>query len=140
LTHLVPSAAALAEADLAAIGMPAARREAIRSLASALVRDVAMHPGADSERTRARLLELPGIGPWTVEYTAMRALRDPDAFTATDLGIRHALERLGLPSAARSVRGISEQWRPYRAYAVQHLWGMLEEGAPDHRTPASAAA
>lgn len=125
LTHVFPTPAALADADLAEIGMPSARRRALRSLASALQTDISVHPGADSERTRARLLELPGIGPWTVQYTAMRVLRDPDAFPDTDHGIRHAFRRLGLPTAPRSIRATSEQWRPYRAYAVQYLWGLL---------------
>ena len=68
-------------------------------------------------RRRARaLLELPGIGPWTAEYVAMRALGDPDAWMPTDLGVRHGLARLGVgPEAA-------EAWRPYRAHAVVHLW------------------
>ena len=80
-------------------------------------------PGAPD--VRARLLALPGIGPWTAEYVAMRALRDPDAFLPTDLGVRHALERLGEDGAPASAARLAERWRPFRAYALQHLWASL---------------
>ena len=85
--------------------------------------DLPLHAGADRDAVRAELLALPGIGPWTTEYVAMRALRDPDAFLPTDLGVIHALERLGRdPGAATE---LAEPWRPYRAYALQHLWASL---------------
>ena len=86
--------------------------------------------GTDRDDTQRRLLELPGIGPWTAAYVAMRVLRDPDAFLPTDLGVRHALERLG---ARRDVRPratrLAEAWRPYRAYALQHLLGRPVAGS-----------
>jgi AraC family transcriptional regulator of adaptative response / DNA-3-methyladenine glycosylase II len=72
----------------------------------------------------AALLALPGVGPWTAGYIAMRALRDPDAFTPGDAGVRHGLARLGHDSDPRAVDRVSEPWRPYRAYAVQHLWAL----------------
>ena len=77
---------------------------------------------ADREVTARTLLALPGIGPWTASYVALRALGDPDAFLATDLGVRHALAALGLDGspAARS-----EAWRPWRSYALMHLWTSL---------------
>ena len=84
-----------------------------------------LDPAGDLTAIRAQLLALPGIGPWTVEYIAMRALRDPDAFLPTDLGVRHALGRLGLDNSARATTAIAERWRPYRAYALQHLWATL---------------
>ena len=123
VTHLFPSAAALAEADPAELAMPRARGRALLSLAGALARDdLTLDPGADREDARARLLALPGIGPWTAAYVAMRALRDPDAFLPTDLGVRHGLERLGGDGSPAAAERLSEAWRPYRAYAVQHLW------------------
>ncbi len=81
--------------------------------------------GADRPQARARLMRVPGIGPWTTEYVAMRALRDPDAFPASDLGVRHALERLGRDGRPSAVLALAERWRPYRAYAVAHLWASL---------------
>ena len=82
-------------------------------------------PAPTATRRGAGSLALPGIGPWTVAYIAMRALRDPDAFLATDLGVRHALERLGQDGRPAAARTLAERWRPYRAYALQHLWSSL---------------
>jgi AraC family transcriptional regulator, regulatory protein of adaptative response / DNA-3-methyladenine glycosylase II len=118
VTHMFPTPEALAEADPESLPMPRSRGRAFVGLARALAAgDVDLH--GDPAEARRALLALPGIGPWTVEYVAMRALRDPDAFPASDLGIRHALEKLGAGVEA------SENWRPYRAYAVPHLWGVL---------------
>ena len=83
-----------------------------------------MSAGADRDEARRRLLEIPGIGPWTAEYIAMRALADTDAFPATDLGVLHGLAALGIPAGARSAADRSSRWRPWRAYAVQHLWSV----------------
>ncbi len=69
------------------------------------------------------LLALPGIGPWTVAYIRMRALGDRDAFLPTDLGVRRALARLGHDTSPRAITALAERWRPFRAYAVQYLWG-----------------
>jgi len=118
VTHSFPTAEALAAVDPETLPMPRSRGRALVGLARALADgDVDLH--GDPAAARAALLALPGIGPWTVEYVAMRALRDPDAFPGSDLGIRHALEKLGARIEA------SENWRPYRAYAVPHLWGVL---------------
>ncbi|HEV3046835.1 MAG TPA: Ada metal-binding domain-containing protein [Solirubrobacteraceae bacterium] len=129
VTHAFPTAQALVRADARQLAMPVARRRALLGLVSALARgEVAVDAGADRVETRRRLLALPGVGPWTAEYVAMRALRDPDAFIASDLGVRHALERLGRTAqAARpaEVEALAERWRPYRAYAVAHLWASL---------------
>ncbi|HXE45865.1 MAG TPA: AlkA N-terminal domain-containing protein [Conexibacter sp.] len=125
LTHAFPTAAALAGADPAALPLTRARAQSLVTTCTAVADgSLALDPGADRAATRARLLTLPGIGPWTTEYVAMRALGDPDAFPETDLGIRKALARLG-PAAD------SDRWRPWRAYAVQHLWATLSpnEGA-----------
>ncbi len=126
VTHLFPSAAALAEADPEQLAMPWSRRRALIGLAKALadgdpVLDTAVMAQDEIER---RLLALPGIGPWTVAYIAMRALGDADAFMPTDLGVRHGLERLGHDGKPPSAERIAERWRPYRAYATQHLWAQ----------------
>jgi AraC family transcriptional regulator of adaptative response / DNA-3-methyladenine glycosylase II len=136
LTHLFPTATAIATADPEAgdgFRMPARRRRTLQTLARLLADgELAIDPGSDREEVRARLLALPGIGPWTAEYIAMRALADPDAFLPTDLGVRHALERLGCRGAPpgggcppREAARLAERWRPWRAYALQHLWGSL---------------
>ena len=126
VTHLFPSAAALAGADPEQLAMPWSRRRALIGLAKALadgdpVLDTGVMAQDEIER---RLLALPGIGPWTVAYIAMRALRDADAYMPTDLGVRHGLERLGHDGRPPSAERIAERWRPYRAYATQHLWAQ----------------
>ncbi|MGI8521597.1 MAG: DNA-3-methyladenine glycosylase family protein [Actinomycetota bacterium] len=125
MTHVWPDVEVLAEADLAKIGLPRKRQATIRSLSTALAEgDIVIDPGADRIETRAKLVELPGIGPWTASYIAMRALGDPDEFTATDLGVRRALERLG---SSEDFESIARRWKPWRAYAQQHLWKSLGE-------------
>jgi AraC family transcriptional regulator, regulatory protein of adaptative response / DNA-3-methyladenine glycosylase II len=122
LTHAFPSAPALAAADPAALPLTRVRAHALTTLCGAVADgSLALDPGADRDATRERLLTLPGIGPWTAEYVAMRALGDPDAFPAADLGVRKAIERLGRAADP-------DRWRPWRAYAVQHLWSSLSEG------------
>jgi AraC family transcriptional regulator of adaptative response / DNA-3-methyladenine glycosylase II len=127
LTHVFPDAAAVADADDDVLAMPARRRETLRGICAALRDgDVDLGPGADRARARRDLLALPGIGPWTVEYIAMRALGDPDAFPASDLGILHGLRALGVEADAREAERRSQAWRPFRAYTVLHLWQALE--------------
>jgi AraC family transcriptional regulator, regulatory protein of adaptative response / DNA-3-methyladenine glycosylase II len=119
-----PSAAALAEADLEGVGLTRARASALRALGRAVADGIVrLEPGADA----AALLELPGIGPWTAAYVGMRALRDPDAIPLSDLGLRRALERLGVDTRPAAVAARAEGWRPYRAYAAMHLWTTLSE-------------
>jgi AraC family transcriptional regulator of adaptative response / DNA-3-methyladenine glycosylase II len=126
LIRAFPTAAALAALDPEQLPMPRARGRALVGMCAALAAgDVILDPGADREQARAQLLALPGIGPWTAEYIAMRALGDPDAFPATDLGIRHAFAGLGQPHDARAVAAIAERWRPWRSYAALHLWATL---------------
>jgi AraC family transcriptional regulator of adaptative response / DNA-3-methyladenine glycosylase II len=128
LTHLFPSAAALAEADLSDVGIPGARARALRAVAAAVADGgLDLEPGADWDAARATLLALPGIGPWTADYVAMRALGDPDAFPETDLGLRKAAAALGVSAA--DLAGTSHRWRPWRAYAAEHLWSSLK-GTP----------
>jgi AraC family transcriptional regulator of adaptative response / DNA-3-methyladenine glycosylase II len=126
VSRLFPTAEALAEADVASVGLPRARAETIRGLARAVADGVLrLDPAADVDDVRAQLLALPGIGPWTVEYVAMRALRDPDAFPAGDLGLRQALSQNGRPASAAEVERCSAAWRPWRAYAAIALWQQL---------------
>jgi AraC family transcriptional regulator, regulatory protein of adaptative response / DNA-3-methyladenine glycosylase II len=126
VTHVFPAAAALADADPERLAMPATRRRALIGLARSLADgELALDGGVDRDEAQRQLLALPGIGPWTAAYVAMRALRDPDAFLATDLGVRHALQRLGHDGSPRDAERLAERWRPYRAYAVQHLWAQL---------------
>jgi AraC family transcriptional regulator of adaptative response / DNA-3-methyladenine glycosylase II len=91
---------------------------------------------ADRARTVAALLALPGIGPWTAGYIAMRALRDPDAFTPGDAGLRHGLKLLGCEAGRRDVERVSEGWRPFRAYAIQHLWALAAASPRSSRAAA----
>jgi AraC family transcriptional regulator of adaptative response / DNA-3-methyladenine glycosylase II len=133
LTHVFPDAAVIAGLDPAVLPMPASRARTVVTLAAALaVGNISLDPGADREETTARLLALPGIGPWTAGYIGMRALSDPDVFLPTDAGVLRALARLG-PSRA-------ERWRPWRSYAVHHLWATLEEPALGQATEAVRAA
>ena len=114
---------ALVEADPAVLQMPAARVRAIAALAKAVVAEGTLRLDVVRElsETVAALEELPGIGPWTAQYIAMRALGEPDAFPAGDLGLRRALgSGAGLASAA-AVAQAAEAWRPWRAYAVLYL-------------------
>lgn len=127
LNRLAPSPARIAAAapeEIAALGVPLGRANAILALARAAAEEsLLLEPGADVDETTARLKELPGIGEWTAQYTAMRALAWPDAFPHTDLGIHKALGETN----PKRVLEIAEAWRPWRAYAVMHLWKSLEE-------------
>jgi AraC family transcriptional regulator, regulatory protein of adaptative response / DNA-3-methyladenine glycosylase II len=137
VTHLFPSAATLAQADPERLPMPGARRRSLIALAAALATGgLVLDAGVDRADARRRMLALPGIGPWTAEYVAMRSLRDPDAFLPTDLGVRRALERLGLDGSPLNASRIAEAWRPYRAYALQHLWALLARPASNRRATA----
>ena len=120
LTHLFPAPQALVDATLA---MPGGRNRTLKGLLAALAPGgIDLTPGADRERSLAALEALPGIGPWTRDVVAMRALGDPDAFPVGDLGVRRGAAALGLPSARSALISRAERWRPWRAYAVQHLW------------------
>jgi AraC family transcriptional regulator of adaptative response / DNA-3-methyladenine glycosylase II len=122
LTHLFPCCEALV--DPAHLAMPVARQQTVLRLARALADgEVDLAPGADRQRARAQLAQIKGIGPWAVETIAMRALGDPDAFLATDLGVLQLAPTIGLPSGA-ALLARAERWRPWRAYAVQHLWAL----------------
>jgi len=136
---LFPGPAEVADADLSGIGLTTARQATLRALAAAVADGtLELDHGADPQETAARLAGLPGVGPWTSSYILMRAVRDPDAFPAADLGLRRALERLG------GTAGRPDRWRPWRAYAAVHLWTWsaggpaTNGGSPQVARPASA--
>jgi len=131
--HVVfPGPDVLADADLTGVGLTTARQRTLHALAAAVAGGrLTLDPGADPGEIAARLAELPGIGPWTIGYILMRAAADPDAFPETDLGLRHALARLGAPA------GHPARWRPWRAYAAMQLWSWPAE--PDMARPAVLA-
>ncbi|MCU1669456.1 MAG: ada [Blastococcus sp.] len=120
LTHAFPRPAALAEADLAAVGLTGARRRTVHALAAALDEgSIALDPGADREAAGAALLAVPGVGPWTAALVALRGLADPDVWLPGDLALRRSLATLGSTDAIALTR-----WRPWRSYAVMHLWAL----------------
>jgi AraC family transcriptional regulator, regulatory protein of adaptative response / DNA-3-methyladenine glycosylase II len=123
LSRLFPEPGVLAAAGTAALAMPRARQDSFIGLATALAAGrIDLSVGGDWQEARLRLAGLPGVGPWTVETIAMRALGDPDAFPASDLGVRRAAAHLGLPATPAPLADRASWWRPWRAYAVQYLW------------------
>lgn len=130
LTHAFPSPETLAAAGpapLRALGLTGTRAATVAELARRLADgELVLDAGVDRAEARRALLSVPGVGPWTAEVIALRALRDPDAFPATDLGFRRAVQRLGLDQPERH----AERWRPWRGYATHYLWtstGNTEE-------------
>lgn len=127
LTRRFPSPAALAAADPGDFPFPRVRGEALRALARMVIEGrLDLDAGADPADTSAMLLEIRGIGPWTASYIGMRALGDRDAWLPGDVGLRNALERLGHPGDGAGALRQAEAWRPWRSYAVMHLWASLE--------------
>ena len=126
ITHLFPTPHILADANFSGVGLTGARAETIRALARAVCDgQLCFEAVADSADFLARLCEIPGIGKWTAQYVAMRALREPDAFPSSDLGLLRALNL----TSARELERRAEAWRPWRAYAAVHLWSS----APDSK-------
>ncbi|MGY2127601.1 AlkA N-terminal domain-containing protein [Blastococcus sp. SYSU DS0617] len=120
LTHAFPRPEALAGADLGAVGLTGARRATVRALATALADgDVALDPGADRDEAVRAVLAVRGIGPWTAALVALRGLADPDVWLPGDLALRRSLTALGSTDAEAAGR-----WRPWRSYAVMHLWAL----------------
>jgi AraC family transcriptional regulator, regulatory protein of adaptative response / DNA-3-methyladenine glycosylase II len=120
LTHDFPTADAVAAGQLDGLGLTGARVRTLRALAETVAGgDLVLDATADRDEARARLLALPGVGAWTADYVAMRALGDPDAFPATDLVLRRRMPA-GDPTR-------SDRWRPWRAYAAMHLWHQTPE-------------
>jgi AraC family transcriptional regulator of adaptative response / DNA-3-methyladenine glycosylase II len=124
-----PAAETLAEADLSGLSMTTRGAATVRSLAQAVASgELSLDRGVDRAGTRARLLALPGIGPWTADYVALRAFGDPDAFPAGDLVLRKQAAALGLPEREKDLTTHAERWRPWRAYAAVHLWAASHDG------------
>lgn len=125
-----PSPGALAQAGAAAVGLvglPGARAKAIVALAEAIAAgSLDLEAEADPEATLAALLAVPGIGPWTAHYVALRALKWPDAFPSSDLGLRKALGT----DSSRQTQALAARWRPWRSYAAMHLWHTPPERGP----------
>ncbi|WP_447041181.1 AlkA N-terminal domain-containing protein [Streptomyces sp. DSM 118878] len=125
LTHLFPGPRRLASLDPESLALPRSRRTTLTTLVRHLAEGgIGLGSGSGWEEARARLAELPGFGPWTVEVIAMRALGDPDAFLPSDLGIRRSARGLGLPHTPAALTARAAAWRPWRAYAVQYLWAI----------------
>lgn len=129
LNRLSPTAEAISAArgaTLAGLGLPNARAECVRTFARDVARQsIDLEPGLDPLAVVDRLMTLPGVGPWTAQYIAMRALRWPDAFPAGDLGLLKASQH----KSARKLAAAAERWRPWRAYAAMHLWESLRTTA-----------
>lgn len=131
LTHLFPSAEALAALDPEEIPMPRSRGRALVSTAAAVADgSLRLDRSGDRDEVRADLLAVPGVGPWTADYIAMRALGDPDAFLPTDVGVRHAATKLGIADVGTA----AEAWRPWRSYALMHLWSALADPIPEEES------
>jgi AraC family transcriptional regulator of adaptative response / DNA-3-methyladenine glycosylase II len=135
LSRLFPEPLALVGQDIAALGMPGARGRALEGLAGAVVADPAIFAQrADLESAIAALSALPGVGDWTAQYIALRGLREPDAFPAADIGLMRAMaDEAGIRPNAAQLLARAEAWRPWRAYAAQHLWAA-DPGAPETKT------
>jgi AraC family transcriptional regulator, regulatory protein of adaptative response / DNA-3-methyladenine glycosylase II len=124
VSRVFPTAAQVAAADLSGLGMPGARRATLVAIAlAALAEPRLFEPLATIEDTVARLCAIRGVGDWTAHYIALRAAREPDAFPATDVGLlRGAADRNGVRPSPSALVARAERWRPWRAYAAQHLW------------------
>jgi AraC family transcriptional regulator of adaptative response / DNA-3-methyladenine glycosylase II len=128
ITHTFPDMNTLATAEPADLALPPGRHHTLLALARALADGtIRLDPGADREGVQKQLLDLPGVGPWTVAYLRMRALGDPDILIP-DLRVRRALHRL----CHATEPGLSDRWRPWRSYATQHLWAFADGARPHH--------
>ncbi len=135
VTRLFPDADTLAAAADEALPVPAARRTTIRAVAAAIATGrLVLGAGADRQEAAAHLQEIPGIGPWTAGYVALRALGDPDVLLTGDLAIRKAAIALGLPGDPRTLEAHGARWAPWRSYANHHLWASLAGPRPAKET------
>jgi AraC family transcriptional regulator of adaptative response / DNA-3-methyladenine glycosylase II len=126
ITRAFPTPAAMATIADDLLPMPMARRRTLREANRRIAAgELPLDPGCDRDAAVAALLTVPGVGPWTAAYVAMRGLADPDVMLPTDLGVRHAFARLGLDDAPRHVAAVATRWRPWRSYALHHLWSTL---------------
>ncbi|MCW2718399.1 DNA-3-methyladenine glycosylase, partial [Pseudonocardia sp.] len=121
---LFPTPAAIAERGAEVLTGPARRVFSVLGLCAAIADgSLVLDAGRDPADLRADLVALPGIGPWTAGYLAMRLLGDPDELLATDLAVRRGADALGLPSDVDGLTARAETWKPWRSYAATHLWG-----------------
>jgi len=136
--HLAfPTPEQLSSASLDSVGLPAARRASLRAFGAAVAAgDVHLDASRDLDTAVASLLAVPGVGPWSAHMIAMRACRDPDAFPASDLALRRALQALyPEPHTPVAMRARTDAWRPWRAYAASLLWAWYADGLPAIRPP-----
>lgn len=126
VTHAFPSAATVAGVTPADFAMPRARGAALINACARLADGtIVLDAGSDRLAATAALEALPGLGPWTAGYIAMRSLGDPDVFLPTDVGVRNALRALGVDSSPKAAAALADRWRPWRSYALHHLWASL---------------
>lgn len=131
LTHVFPRAGRLAAAKSLGLGMPAARARSLKALAEAVAAEPDLfRPQGTADDAVARLRTIHGVGEWTAHYIALRAMREMDAFPATDLGLIRGMTRIGARcSTSADLQMRAEAWRPWRAYAAQHLWTASASGS-----------
>jgi AraC family transcriptional regulator of adaptative response / DNA-3-methyladenine glycosylase II len=136
LTHAFPTPEALVGQDIAALGMPKARGAALEALARTVVADPSIFtPRADLASAIAALKALPGVGEWTAQYIALRELREPDAFPEADIGLMRGMaDEAGRRPSPAEFLARAEAWRPWRAYAAQHLWAADAAKSEPKRT------
>lgn len=138
LTRAFPTAEALATADLGDLGMPGARRRTLSAVARATLADPRLFEARGGlDETLARLRAIPGVGDWTAQYVALRACREPDAFPASDVGLLRAVAGGSERPTPQALLERAEAWRPWRAYAAQHLW-TADPGLPGRPEAGSA--
>ncbi len=131
VTHIFPNAAAVAMLDLGDLGMPRARIATLSACARLVASEPRLFdPARAVDEALALFRALPGIGEWTAQYVALRALRDPDAFPASDIGILRGATEGGVRPTPAALLARAEAWRPFRAYAAQHLWCADPESRP----------
>jgi 3-methyladenine DNA glycosylase/8-oxoguanine DNA glycosylase len=143
LSRLFPEPKVLAAADISVLGMPGSRAKAVSAVAAAVLRDPhLLQPGQGLDAAITRLMAVPGVGEWTAQYIALRALNETDAFPASDIGLQRALANgSGVRPSARELTARAEQWRPWRAYAAIHLWsadGAIAASTKTKRTKPNA--
>lgn len=128
VTHLFPTAEQLSGGDVSALGLTRSRQATLTALAESVhMGRLRLDDGTDRAETRRALLALPGIGPWTAGYVALRGLADPDVLLGSDLAVRIELRALGASHDAQSLARLAEDWRPWASYATQHLWTHFVE-------------
>jgi len=134
LAFAFPTPAEVARVDLGALAMPRARQRTLDAIAHAAMEDPELFTrGGSVEATVSRLRALPGVGDWTAQYIALRAAREPDAFPASDVGLLRGAAQRGKRPSPEELLARAERWRPWRAYAAQHLW--THDAASEGRMP-----